>query len=207
MKTQDQTNPSFVILLSLSIVLCVGSGCSTTETRKVNVKPYATGAARLENRFHLAAALVMDKEFKNYHSRNSFYSVGTMTFIYPFGEVLSQYAKNVSEGMFNQVAMCDSLEGAVNRADVILIPKVVRSNVAIADDYRTQIEVEWLVKDRAGRNSLWLTTIEAKAAASGFNGYAREKASLQGAFDELSVKTLKAFQESPELKRIQPLPQ
>ena len=196
MKYPDNSRLNILSVFSLSLVIWIGlGGCTTTEIRKVFITPTVLPAESTENKISVSAALVLDKPFKEYGTPVNL--VGA-TAIYVLGDHLSRYAVDVSRYLFRHVVVYDSMEVAVNKADVILVPKVARSSMFLTKP-RVLLVVEWLVKDRTGQQTLWLTSIEAEAAET---KYSKLGKACQRVFDDLSLKTLKAFDASPEIKRL-----
>ena len=132
-------------ILSFVILLCITVGC--VETRTVKFQPAALPATPVEQKVPLSAALVLDRDFKDYGIKAQL--VGGSA-IYPIGSQLTSYAGDVSRNVFQQVAVFDSPEAAIGKADVILIPQAVRSSTHLGNPITVLVAVEWLVKDRRG---------------------------------------------------------
>lgn len=187
-------------LLPVVLLLCLTAGCGT-ELRRVKFQPTPVATISAAQKLPLSAALVLDKDFKTYGILVKLVGGDAS---YQIGDQLASYAKDVAANVFRQVTVVDSESAAANSADVILIPKAVRSEYYNAEPLKVLIVVEWTVKDRAAQQTLWLTSIETESTEHltlfGFDGH--ERAAFSRAFDNLSQKTLKAFNESPEIKRL-----
>lgn len=195
------------IIYSLNLVLiaCAFAGCTMTEKRKVKINPSTPSAIPAESKLPLSAVLVLDKELKNYGIKHELAS--GMWWVsanasYQVGGHLARYAEDVARSLFKQVTIVESLDAAVNKADVILIPKAARSDTNIGNPIYVMLCMEWLVKDRAGQQTLWLTNVESQTTEKpvAFAYKKHQNAAYQRVFDDLALKTLKAFQESPEIK-------
>ena len=192
-------NPWGLAFLS-GLLLWLGAGCGT---RAVSVSPTVLPEPRPENKIPLVVGLVMDKSFRDYGL--SVDQVGGPA-TYPVGAYLSSYAERVSRNLFKKVTVYDSVGAAVapDKSDVILVPKAVRSGYFDERPLKVLLCVEWTVLDRTGKQTLWLTTIESEATEYPdlFSHVQQESAAFQQVFDELCARTLKAFRESPETKRL-----
>jgi hypothetical protein len=188
------------VLLPVVLLLCLTAGCGT-ERRQVKFQPSAVGTISAEKKLPLSAALVLDKDFKTYGILVKLVG-GSAS--YQIGDQLSTYAQDVSRNLFKQVTVVDTPAGAAGQADVVLIPRAVRSEYYNANPLRVLIVVEWTVNDRAGQQMLWLTSIETETTEglTLFSHSKHERIAFQRAFDDLSQKTLKAFNESPEIIRL-----
>lgn len=193
-------------ILILGLVTALACGCQTVENRKVTITPSPVPAMSAEKRIPLSAALVLDAEFKNYVVKHELAGLlmESATAHYGVGRYLCGYADDVSKALFKQVTVYDSVEAARNKTDVVLIPKVARSSMSLPSPILVELVAEWTVKERAGERILWLTTTESsvtkKPTMAGMTKSVN--ATFQQCFDELSLKTLKAFQDSPEIKRL-----
>lgn len=184
------------------IVACIlALTCSCTHRRAVVVQPTALPAVQ-PLPHHVA--LVLDQELADYKHE---YNEGGDTFIYSFGTPLQDYARQVTTKAFRQVEVVPSVEKAaeVTSADLILIPRAVKSDVSIPVWARGEetltFVVSWAAKNRATRNTVWLTTLTAHGTESKWNVNVHNGGKLyQTLFDDLSLKTLNAFQEAPELR-------
>jgi hypothetical protein len=185
--------------LTLALLTLALTGC--TETRKVKFIPSALPARAGTAHLPATGALVLDDAFKKYNGETKL--IGGKAKI-PLGEYLCDYATNVVRSTFKQVNVVSSLPAAANSADAILIPKVVRSDFSIFST-TSIIAVEWTVKDRAGQNLIWLNTFEGQGTEPGGSGFTYKKHNRLRArkvFDDLTLKTLEGFNESPEIKRL-----
>jgi hypothetical protein len=181
--------------LFAGLVLCLASGCSTL----IPVKPTPLNGGQLLPQH---VALVLDQEFSNY--------VHKMVLLggsdnYPMGVALQDYARNVATSSFQRMEVASSEEQAAALAadDLILIPKVVKSDNSLSKfipfvppKLTMTLVVEWTAKYRATHNTLWLKTITVTDT-----DVAHHKARLfQQLFDDLSQKTYRAIQDASELR-------
>jgi hypothetical protein len=195
MKSMRMITPS----LSAVLLLTLASGC--THLRTVSVQPAALPAGQ-QLPHHVA--LVLDQGLADYKHE---YHEGGDTFIYAFGVPLQDYARQVTVKSFQQMEVVPSVEraAALTSADLILIPRAVKSDVSIPvwgpQDENLTFVVSWTAKDRASQNTVWLTTITANAAEKKSKVNLHHGGKLyQRLFDDLSLKTYNAFQEAPELR-------
>jgi hypothetical protein len=123
---------------------------------------------------------------------------------YQVGGDLARYAEDVSRSLFREVMVFDSADAAKNKADIVLIPKAVRSDTHLGNPIYVMLSIEWQIKDRTENQTLWLATVDSQAtekpAAFGYKKH--ERIAYQRCFDELCGKTLKAFRESPEVSQL-----
>jgi hypothetical protein len=192
MRLIDQ--PIFAVLL-----LTLAGGC--THLRTVAVQPAALPAGPLLPHH---VALVLDQGLAGYKHQ---YHEGGDTFIYSFGVPLQNYAREVTGKSFQQIEVVPSVEkaAALTSADLILIPRAVKSDVSIPvggfSKENLTFVVSWTAKDRATQNTVWLTTITANAAEKKVDVNWHHGGKLyQRLFDDLSLKTYNAFREAPELR-------
>jgi hypothetical protein len=188
------TQSLFVVL-----VLNLAGGC--THLRTVSVQPASLPAGPLLPHH---VALVLDQELAAYKHE---YHEGGDTFIYSFGVPLQDYARQVASKSFQQVDVVPSVEkaAALTSADLILIPRAVKSDVSIPVSGLSRenltFVVSWTAKDRATQNTVWLSTITAEATESKWNVNVHHGGKLyQNLFNDLSSKTYNALQEAPELR-------
>ena len=180
------------------LLLALVSGC--THTMKVAVKPTTLPVSqKLPHR----AALVLNQELADYK-----YEMKMMgdTWVYPFGPALQDYARDVATHCFENVQIVPSPEQA--SADLVLIPRALKTEQSMGvwawDKINLTMSVEWVARDRASQNTVWLRTITGEASEAGgnaFTGPKHRRILIQKLFDDLSLKTHAAFQEAPELKR------
>ena len=192
-------------LLPAVLALTLASGCGTTSSKdSVHQRPL-TGGQVLPHH----AALVLNPEFADYKHKFTYNLGGSEN--YPIGSALQDYARNVSEKSFQQVDVVPSEDkgAALTSTDIILIPRVVKSNNSVpgfsfgGGEFNITLVAEWTVKNRATQDTVWLKTITANASEKVGNGItaAKHKRILfQKLFDDLSLKTYNAFQEAPELR-------
>jgi len=185
-----------VLILGWSLLIMTLTGC--VERKDVKIHPTVLPATPLDHKFPLSAAVVVDRELKEYGIQHQMLDG---TGIFEMGEHLSLYATNISRDLFREVTVYDSLEAAANKADVILIPKAIRSSVYLANPVRVMICVEWTVKNRSGQKVLLLASIESEGNKPNqfFDFRPKMWEAFQQMMDELCFKTLKAFRESPEM--------
>jgi hypothetical protein len=181
------------------LVLTLAGGC--THLRTVSVQPAALPSGQLLPHH---VALVLGQELADYKHE---YNEGGDTFVYAFGVPLQDYARQVAIKSFQQVDVVTSVEkaAALTSADLILIPKAVKSDVSIPvwakNDENLTFVVSWTAKDRANQNTVWLATITANGTESKWNVNLHGGGKLyQNLFDDLSLKTFNVFQEAPELR-------
>jgi hypothetical protein len=184
------------------LLLALASGC--THLMKVVIQPVALPAGQMLPHH---VALVLDQEFANY--KYEFHRQDT--YIYPLGAPLQDYARQVAGKTFQQVDVVPSLETAASltSADLILIPRAVKCECAAPvwgwENANLTFVVSWTAKDRATQNTIWLQTITANATGKLPEIFEFKKVILyQKLFDDLSLKTYKAFQDAPELRGKQP---
>ena len=181
-------------------VLTLASGCTHFKTVSVQPSPVPTGQLSPHH-----VALVLDQkltDFKNTYSR------GQDNFVDDMSGSFQDYARQVATKSFQQVDVVPSVDkaAALATADLILIPQAVKSDISIpvwawSNDNLTLV-VKWTAKDRATQNTVWLATVTANASepmGSAFSADKNLRILYQKAFDDLSLKTYKAFQEAPEL--------
>lgn len=186
---------------SFAIVpLVLATGC--THLKTVSVQPASLPTGQLQTHH---VALVLDQEFSDF---KHVYHEGGDKFIYSFGDPLQDYARQVAVKSFQRVEVVPSVDqaAALNSADLILIPRAIKSDVSIPvygwENENLTLVVSWTAKDRASMSTVWLTTITANGAAEKKNVFWHGGRSIlyQSLFDDLSLKTFKAFQEAPELR-------
>jgi hypothetical protein len=151
-------------------------------------------------------ALVISKEFADFS--HEYGSMGDK-FVFPLGAGLKDYAKNVAQNRFETVTVVDSATEAAGKFDAILTPRAVKADeshgVFTFTERRVTLLVEWTLKDGDGVRPLWVDTITANAArkmGSAFTYKKNQKLLFQALFDDLSTKTMKAFEESSEVTRL-----
>ena len=152
-------------------------------------------------------ALVLDKSFTEYtHEMNM---VGDK-YVSPLGPALREYARNVTENRFGQVSVHASPEDAAGKVEAILIPKVAKFDESYGlwagSPHNVVMIVEWSLKDRDNQRELWLDSIDARAEGKMGNvfSYKRNHRDLmQRLFEDLSIKTQKAFEHSGEINLLE----
>jgi hypothetical protein len=154
-----------------------------------------------EGQVGISAALVVSPAFRSYAV-----PLGSRGKIL-VGDNLVSYASNVVQNAFATFRTYDSESSASGQADVLLIPSVVRSNEFIAEILDVVLVIEWTVKDRSGRKTVWLGTIEAKATESvpffAVDPSPYENRMYQRVFQDLTEETIRRLQQSPEIRRIE----
>jgi hypothetical protein len=185
--------------LFAGLLLSMAGGCTQYQSPAVQATALPTGPLLPHH-----VALVVDQNLTDYKHQ---YHDGFSTFVVSFGTPLEQYTHHVATNAFQQVDFISSVEKAValTSADLILIPRAVKSDVSVPvnglKDENLAFVVTWTAKDRATQNTVWLTTITAQATESKWNVNLHDGGKLyQNLFDDLSLKTFKAFQEAPELR-------
>ena len=110
----------------------------------------------------------------------------------------------MSRNAFRDVTIHYSEAEAVDKGDVILLPRVARSAFFMGKPTKVMLVMEWTFKDKSGQRIVWLESIESEASETPttFSYLKYERAAFQRCFDELSQRTLKRFRESPELQRL-----
>ena len=192
----------FVRCLPLLVLLATLPAC--THTAKVNVKLTALPA---HARHAARVALVLDESFNNYQFE---FKMAGDKFVYPFGPSLNGYARNVSEHCFSKVTTYPTVQAVTGQeADLILQPKALKAEHASGmmawSDRKFTLQVEWTARDRSNKNTVWLQSFTAQgvnSAGNAFSGKEHEQVLFQRLFDDLSLKTAEAIQNSPELKAV-----
>ena len=205
------TKPSLVssiTLLAYLPLLLVGTGC--THIQRPTIKPTALAESAGVSKIPLRVALVMDPAWTNYTF--SFSKMGD-TWQYPVGKALVEYARNATGHAFREVAEFSDAAVAANTADVVLQPRVGKADHAMGmlawQDRTLVFRVEWTMHDAANRNKVWLSTIDGHAshhAGNVFTMNGNERKLFQQLFDDLTTKTVHAFQEAPELRQLSHAP-
>jgi hypothetical protein len=175
-----------------------------THTAKINVKPTALPS---HARHAARAALVLDDSLSKYQFE---FKMAGDKFVFPFGPALTGYAKNVSQHCFSKVTTYPTGEAATGQdADLILHPRALKAEHASGmmawSDRKLTLQVEWVARDRSNKNTVWLQSFTAEGVNSAgnlFTGKKHEEVLYQRLFDDLSLKTVEAIQNSPELKAV-----
>ena len=194
-----KTFPRIPALASAFTILLLVCGC--TETAKMKVAPTAFHVpASSPSQASRTAALVLDKSFTQHQCE--MHLIGG-TRVFPLGGPLTQYARDTAKQLFSQVREFDSEAAAVDQADLILVPHMARSSLTGPVPFKALLRTEWTVKDRAGQQTVWLTSVDGTSEVRPGFGAAKkaERQAWQDAFDQLARKTVEAFQASPELAR------
>ena len=185
----------------LAAVLCLAAGC--THTMKTSVKPATLPAVA---KSPAKIALVLGKDFTEY--KHEMHMMGD-TFLSPLGAPLQDYASNVTKHCFSEVTAYSTPTEAAGKADAILTPKVTKIDesygIWAASKHNMVMVMQWTLRDRDNQKELWLESLDARAEAKMGNLFSYKKQHLQlmqSLFDDLSLKTQKAFTESPQLKQL-----
>ncbi len=189
-------NVASLVLLSL-LPAC-------THLEKVSVQPTTLSD---HSKLPAKAALVLDDALMKYQFESRM--MGDK-WVFPFGPALKDYAQHISENCFAQVTTYPSIETATDKdADLILHPKALKAEQAMGlmawSDRKFTLQVEWIARDRSNKNTVWLQTFTAEgvnSSGNAFTGSSHQKILFQRLFDDLSLKTVEAIQNSPELKAI-----
>ena len=177
------------------------SGCTHLRPVVVNSSNLPSGVVLPHH-----AALVLDQSLADF--KYEFHNAGD-TWVYPYGPALTNYARQVVGKCFQQVEVVPSVEqaAALASADLILIPRAVKFDRGLPatafGNVNATLVLEWTAKDRASQNTIWLKTITADVSSkygSMFSASKHEHLLNQKLFDDLNLKTCKAFQEAAELR-------
>lgn len=178
----------FVLVLGLALL---GMGC--THTTKIKVAPTAQIQSPAASKIPLHLALILDAGFCTYS--HTFERMGDK-WVYPFGPALRAQSVSLCQQSFQQVTV--STNGVIPPGvDVVLTPEIHRSGYAVGMGGKfmfTMLE-QWTLRDRDNRNILWMATVDGQSAD-------RRKRVFQQLFDDLNAKSYRAFQDSPEIKRL-----
>jgi hypothetical protein len=200
MKERKGKTPRIVRFLCMAALLCQGVGC--THMAKISVtQPAVTVVARQP----IAVALVLDPAFCNYQ-----YQVSKMgdKFVWPFGASLCDYARNVTQGVFEHVDLYDQTNNLKVTKPVAAVfhPKVAKVNQLLPSfawqKRQILLVVEWTMKDGQDDKTMWVGAIEGAAEETTgnlFTGGGHDRKIMQALFDDLTRKTQKALMEAPEV--------
>lgn len=199
MKTEFAASRRFAAwLIVMGLAL---SGCSNVNT--VVIKP-SPRVASTGTPAPVHVALLLDAEFTGYRWRPA-----PKGMVYPLGDALRRLAEDVVRSEFRQVTVVPDAAAAVNRADAVLYPRVVKIEQVLPiwaySERELVIVIEWTLKDRANERVVWLTTVRADAtekAGTAFSMKRHEQALFQRVFDGLAEKSAIAMRESPEIGRL-----
>lgn len=182
-------------VLGSIVVLLLVAGCVEIHTLEFQPLPLATTTA--EQKIPLSVALVLDKPFVTYGVVMQRLDGPT---IYQVGNQLRTAAIAVSQAAFKNVTVFDSVEAAVNKADLILIPKMERSNYVAGPTLRLLLSEQWEVKNGKGNRTVWVGSVDAESQTS--NGFSMEPREIlfRTAVNQLDEKSLKALSGSSEIK-------
>ena len=175
------------------MVLAAGLAALTAGCRTANMKVAPT--ARIQNvstqRIPLSVGLMLDDRLcTNRFIPNS----GGR--IYPFGPTLKQQSISLCEQSFENVIV--STNGLVPAGvDVTLAPELHRCGVSTPHGRQLDVIVllQWTLRTSDNRDILWMATVAGCGSESSPKVY-------QLLFDDLATKSYRAFQESPEIKRL-----
>jgi hypothetical protein len=195
------------IVLAL-LLLISSSACVRTMT----VSPHKTVLPESSKK-PITVALVLGKEFANYHFAHKTVPVFGDTLDYPFGPVLQEYALNVASNRFSAVITHDAVAPATDVADAILVPRVYKVDESLGrfafSKHHITISIEWTIRSSDAQRVIWLSTIEASAEGNMgnlFTGSANQKRLLQALFDDLTTKTVTAFASAREINELKSRP-
>jgi hypothetical protein len=189
-------------MLCISL-LAMTAGC-TTEVVKISVQPTVLPPG---NTSPLHAALLLNEDLAKY--KYEFHVTGGDV-VFPLGLALQDYARHVATNSFKQVDEASTPEAAFanSSANIVLIPRAVKAEFSfgtrLQNPFGFTLVMEWLAKDRATQNTIWLKTITADVADEGsgvfnFKVVERREALMQKLLDNLSVQTYETIQRAPEL--------
>ena len=188
-------NSPLINNLSRSAMLVLAAGMVfTTGCMTANIKVSPT--ARIQNapdkKMALSVGLMLDDRF----CTNRFVPFsGGLT--YPFGPTLKQQSISLCEQSFEKVIV--STNGVVpDGVNATLTPEMHRCGIGYAPSGGRQditLLLQWTLRTGDNRNILWMTTIDGHASGG------RPKV-FQLLFDDLATKSCRAFQESPEIRRL-----
>jgi hypothetical protein len=126
-----------------------------------------------------------------------------------FVNPIDQYCRSVTEQAFQKVRVCKDASEAVDTADAILTPRVIKIRYTMPtsgwDDSTIQIVMEWTLKDRGNKDILWMTTIDGSAKHPFVGAVPFEnsfKVLVNKGFEDLYTKTLRALQTAPEIRTL-----
>jgi hypothetical protein len=181
--------------LAISLVAVLGLfavGC--THTAKVRVQSTARIMDPAAAKIPLHVALMLEDRFCTYSSVSSM-GPGD-TFVYPLGPALRQSAVSLCEQSFQRVTISTN-EVVPAGVDAVLTPELYRTGFARTSrvHLRFTILVQWTLREPENRNVLWMTTVDGQGADV-------EKRVFQLLCDDLTAKSYRAFQNSPEIRRI-----
>lgn len=195
-----KTTIPLIRLVSCLALATLLSAC--THMEKVSTKPSAISAGtKIPGR----AGLVIDDNLLKYQFE--FKMMGDK-WVFPFGQSLKDYAKNVSDNCFSSVTVYSSDKAAAGQgANLILHPKPLKAEQAMGvmawSDRKFTLQVEWTAKDGLNDRTVWLQTITAEGVNKSGNAFTYKKRQdelFQFLFDDLTTKTVNAIRNSPELK-------
>jgi len=181
--------PAAMLVAGLGVL---AAGC--THTTKIRVAPTANIQTAVATRISLHVGLMLDASFCSYTKE---FSTGMGdTWVYRLGPRLQQQSISLCEQTFQRVKV--STNGvAPDGVDVLLIPEIHRCGYArsTTDELMFTLPVQWTMKDPGGRHILWMATPDGRARG-------RDKRVFQSLFDDLVNNSYRAFQESPEIRRL-----
>lgn len=117
----------------------------------------------------------------------------------------------VTQGCFERVDVYEHGKQPDRNGKVaaVFAPKVARANQLMPSfawqKRQVLLVVEWTAKTPDSGNVLWVSSIEGaadEAIGNVFTGGGHEKKLFQDLFDDLTRKTVVAFSEAPELRRL-----
>lgn len=186
--------PSRRTLLPLgALLLACAVGC--VETTKVKISHEPSAALSGTSRSPRTAALVITPELREHSCRIRL--VGGSR-IYPLGEHMVLYAREVAAALFAQVNEFASEADAAGKGDVILIPRMVKSSISGPVPMETLLRAEWTIKDRNGQETLWVANAEGTGSVKPkiLGVGTAERKSWQQAYDQLMAGTAEVLNEA-----------
>jgi len=187
--------PFFGRIYLCIFLLALAAGCMDLN---MSIRPTDLPAG---DKLPLHAVLVLNQDLSSFK-----YEYNNNGVVYPFGSLVQDYARHVVSTSFQHVDEATSSEKAFGNlsADIVLIPRPVKAERHLAmygwDTNDFTLVVEWVAKDRATRNTVWQRTIAADASEKLSDDVWHPGYLVQKLFDDLSLKTLEAFQKAPELR-------
>ncbi|MBI3879838.1 MAG: hypothetical protein HY301_07205 [Verrucomicrobia bacterium] len=195
---------SLSVFLFTLIVIC-STGCTEVHTMPVKAMVFAQGAG--EHKIPLNVILLLDKKWLNYTYS---YQWGAGRHEYPLGKVLENYAKSVTQQTFQSVTREVDATATDGKAVVTLEPRIAKADEVFAGlsawaKRKVVFQVEWTMRDANSKKIVWLATIDGQAEypiGTLLSMNSNERKLYQMLFDDLSLKTVKAFKDAPEIRSL-----
>ncbi|MCI0536077.1 MAG: hypothetical protein L0Z50_12705 [Verrucomicrobiales bacterium] len=175
-----------------------GSGCSTVQRAEFKPPPASI------QKHAIRVALVLEKGLCQLEQRRD-----PEGYVYPLGGYLCPCARHIAQEAFAKVTEYDSLDTALKcrDADAVLVPKFVKLEIrarGVAWEKRhTLVVLEWSLKNIKDQKTLWLATVEGRAegnVGTMFSMNKNDRVAMQQAMDDLTRKSVEAFNKSEEIK-------